>query len=265
MALHPGECANLRDLANYMDDLLYQDIQGSLLLHALPFCLGAWHEYVRREAFECPGFAQSFYTVLEEKEAFAGIISDDQKRAMFEFMKGSILEEIDAQNGLYFEGYPATPYRWIGALMTYGVIASDIEHVWTDWWSVSTTGRAIAAIQYISCLVYPKDSNPIFARYTRERGGGPPCLWEFDGCSRESTWKIQNVEFLQKLLADPKVVLSVVSRAVDRLAQHTELQTAQQVLADSNFSVERLSDRLLAFPDILATGAEPATTYLWPD
>lgn len=269
--LHLGQRITGIDLADYVDDVLYGDVQASLLVHALPFCLRAWHDYLRDEKFECPGFAELFYTVLARKEVFAGVLTDDQRKAVLEFMKDSILEEIDAQERLRFEGYPATPYRWIRALMTYGVIAPDIERLWMDWWSISTSGRAIAAVQYISCLVYPKDLNPVFAPWTRERGGGPPCLWEFDGYLYESTWQIQNVEFLQKLLCDPNVVVSVVSRAVDRLSQHSGLQTAQRLLADSQSSsanlklrspAETLSDRLLVLPGILA---EPQNTYLWPD
>ena len=235
-ALHPGERARVWDLADYMDELHYRDIQTSLLVHVLPFCLRAWHDYLRDEKFECPGFAQHFYTVLEEKDTFAGVLTDNQRQAVWEFMSESILEEIDAQESLRFEGYPAAPYRWIQALMTHGVIASDIEHLWMDWWSISTIGRAVAAVQYISCLVYPKNSNPVFAPHSRERGGGPPCLWEFDGYSNESNWKIQNVEFLQKLLRDPNVVFSVIRRAVDRLSQHSGFLTAQQLLADSQSS-----------------------------
>lgn len=270
--LRPGQrISGCIDLADYMDDVLYGDIQTSLLVHVLPFCLRAWHEYLRDEKFECPGFAELFYAVLAKKEVFAGILIDDQREAVLEFMRGSILEEIDAQEHLHFEGYPATPYRWIRALMTYGVFAPDIEHLWRDWWSIGTIGRAIAAVQYISCLVYPKDSNPVFAPYTRERGGGPPCLWEFDGYLYGSSWQIQNVEFLRNLLCDPSVVVSVVGQAVDRLSQHSGLQSAQQLLADSQSSLanlklrslaETLSDRLLALPEILA---EPQNTHLWPD
>lgn len=272
--LHLGQRITGIDLADYMDDVLYGDVQASLLVHALPFCLRAWHDYLRDEKFECPGFAELFYTVLARKEVFARVLTDDQRKAVLEFMKDSILEEIDAQESLHFEGYPATPYRWIRALTTYGVIAPDIERLWMDWWSISTSGRAIAAVQYISCLVYPKNSNPVFAPWTRERGGGPPCLWEFDGYLYESTWKIPNVEFLRKLFRDPEIAFSVVRLAVDRLSRHSELLAAKQLLADLTSAstdrklrspAETLSDRLLALPDILATGGEPETTYMWSD
>lgn len=272
--LRLGERSSGIDLANYMDDLLYGDIQTSLLVHALPFCLRAWHEYLRDERFDCPGFAELFYTLLARKDVFAGVLSEDQRKAVFEFIKDSILEEIDAQEGLRFEGYSATPYRWIRALMTYGVISPDIEDLWMDWWSIRTDGRAIAAVQYISCLAYPKDANPIFAPWTRERGGGPPCLWEFDGYLYESTWQIRNVEFLRKLLSDSDVVFSVVRQAVDRLLKHKESHTAERLLADLQSSspnrkvrspAETLSDHLAALPDILATGGEPQTTYMWSE
>ena len=270
-ALNPGERASLRDLADYMDELLYRDIQTSLLLHVLPSCLRSWHENLRSETFEYPGFAELFYTALEKKDTFAGILTDDQRQAVWRFMSESILEEIDAQDSLRFEGYPAAPYRWIQALMTHGVIASNIERLWMDWWSVSTIGRAVAVVQYVSCLVYPKNANPVFAPYTREKGGGPPCLWEFDGYSSDCSWKIENVEFLQNLFHDPKTVISVIQQAVDRLSGHDGFLTAQQLLLDAqsrpvNLKIrgpaETLSERLLALPEILA---EPQNTYLWPD
>jgi hypothetical protein len=262
------------DLADYMDDVLYGDIQPSLLVHALPFCLRAWHDYLRDEQFDCPGFVELFYTVLAKKEIFAGILTDDQREALLGFMRDSILEEIDAQDRLRFEGYPAAPHRWIRALTTYGVIAPDIEHLWMNWWSISTIGRAISAVQYVSCLVYPKDSNPVFAPWTREKGGGPPCLWEFDGYLYESTWKSQNVEFLQRLFRDPQIILSVIRRVVFSLSQHDGFFTAQQLLADSESpsanlklrgTAETLSERLAALPGILGTGGKSEATYLWPD
>lgn len=271
--LHLGQRATGIDLANYMDDVLYGEIQSSLLVHALPFCLRAWHDYLRDEQFDCPGFAELFYTVLAKKEIFAGILTDDQREALLGFMRDSILEEIDAQDRVRFDGYPAAPHRWIRALTTYGVIAPDIELLWMNWWSISTIGRAISAVQYVSCLVYPKDSNPVFAPWTREKGGGPPCLWEFEGYLYESTWKSQNVEFLQRLFSNPQIIISVIQRAVLSLSQHDGFFTAQQLLADSESpsanlklrgAAETLSERLAALPGILGTGGTPEATYLWP-
>jgi hypothetical protein len=255
-ALRPGEQANLSDLSDYMYDLHYRtDIQIPLFLYLLPFCLEKWDEYIRNDNTECPGFAQHFCTVLGETSVLSECLSSDQCAAVLEFMRKSILKEIDAQDRLHFQGYPAPPYRWIRALNTYGVISSDIERIWTDWWSVGTQGQAIAAVQYVSCLMYEKDENPIFAPYTREEGGGPPCLWDFDGRSSKSCWQEPNILFLTDLLETPKNVIEVLIKAVERLAAHSERVTAQKVLSDVPQYVDRLTKRCRALPELLGSPA----------
>jgi hypothetical protein len=263
--LRPDEQADQRDLCDYMDDLQYRtDIQLALFLYLLPFCLERWDQHIRNENFEWPGFREQFYTVLGKIILLSECLSAGQLAAVHEFMRESILEEIDAQDRLHFFGYPAQPYRWISALTTYGVIAPDVERIWNEWWSIRTQGQAVAAVQYISCLLYPKDENPVFAPYTREKGGGPPCLWEFDGYLFESCWREPNVEFLQSLLGDTRNVIDVLKRAVDRLREHREFAIAKKVRHDVPQCAERLVERGKALPAILATVAQ-ADMYLWPE
>src|SRR6266700_4537602 len=91
-------------------------------------------------------------------------------------MRQTILEEVDDQLGLDYQGSKARPYYWIGALTTYGVLLPDLNRGhWTP------VGRALAAVQYISCLIYPENENPVFAPWTPNGGGGPPCLWGIRG------------------------------------------------------------------------------------
>ena len=88
-------------------------------------------------------------------------------------MREAILEEIDAQRGLSYRAKGARPYRWIAALATYGVLLPDLERLWNSWWSLETIGGATATVQYISCLMYPENENPVFAPWTSNEGGGP--------------------------------------------------------------------------------------------
>jgi len=264
-ALRPGEKASQWDLSDYMEDLQYRtDIQPSLFLYLLPFCLERWDEYIRNDNFECPVSMEAFYTVLGGTNVPSECLASEQRTAVQEFMRKSILEEIDSQDRLNFRGYPAQPYRWISALTTYGVLAPDIARIWNDWWTIDTQGQATAAVQYISCLMYSKDKNPIFAPYSREKGGGPPCLWDFDGYLFESRWQEQNVQFLENLLRSTKNVINVLTKAVDRLNAQSELAIAQKVLSDVPQCAERLAGRCEALPAILATIAQ-SDTYLWPD
>jgi hypothetical protein len=45
--LRPGQVAEAADLWEYTQDLRYTEIQGSLLVYLLPFCLQAWREDLR--------------------------------------------------------------------------------------------------------------------------------------------------------------------------------------------------------------------------
>ena len=126
-------------------------------------------------------------------------------------MRQTILEEVDDQLGLAYQGSKARPYRWIGALTTYGVLLPDVDRVWSAWWSLDTVGRSIAAVQYISCLIYPENENPVFAPWTPNGGGGPPCLWGFEGHLYTHRWLEPNVTFLKGALNVPGVT-EVLSR-----------------------------------------------------
>jgi hypothetical protein len=146
----PGERPDLQDLWEYLQDLRYTDIQSSLLAYLLPFCLELWCEDLRGTSNEYGGY---FYPVLVDRAIFDKHLTSKQNAAVSEFMRQTILEEIDDQLGLAYQGSKARPYRWIGALTTYGVLLPDVYRVWGTWWSLDTVGRAIAAVQYISCLI----------------------------------------------------------------------------------------------------------------
>jgi hypothetical protein len=262
--LGADEEADAPDLCEYMNDLLYTEIQVPLFLYLLPFCLKAWSRDLRAGDFEYPGFVDHFYAVLANRGIFERHLTPAQGEAVLGFMRASILDEIDAQKGLYFRGYPARPFRWIHAITTYGVIAPDIERIWTSLWSVETVGRAIATVQYISCLMYSEDENPVFAPYSREEGGGPPCLWEFDGHLYEKRWQQSNVDFLEDLLKAPERVGEVLARAVDRLADQQEHDAAAKILADLPSCSRTLMDRCAMLPLLLATPGQTMDSFDWP-
>jgi hypothetical protein len=94
----------------------------------------------------------------------------------------------------------ASPYRWVQALVSYGVLFSDIETLWNEWWQTKTPGHAIAAFQYASALLYDAGKNPVFAPWTRDKGGGAPALWDC-GCHMfDVGWTEGNLSFLKRTL-----------------------------------------------------------------
>jgi hypothetical protein len=261
--LHPGDKAESGDLWEYTQDLLYSDeIQNSLLTYLLPFCLAAWRDDLRGTHSGYGGFVEWFYPVLANKHVFDGHLTHTQTTAVSDFMRQSILEEIDDQRGLAYKGTGARPYRWVTALTTYGVILPDVDKLWNSWWSINTVGSAVAAVQYISCLIYGSNENPVFAPWTPDGGGGPPCLWEFGGHLYEHRWLEPNTRFLKQIL-NPQEINEVLSRAAERLGDQPESRVAAQVQEDLPLCSETLAARCAELPCLLETQREPSKLLEW--
>lgn len=261
--LRPGERAEAGDLWEYTQDLLYSDeIQDPLLKYLLPFSLEAWRDDLRGVRSDCGGFVEYLYPVLSNKHVFDEHLTPIQTTAVSEFMRESILEEIDDQRGLSYSGKGARPYRWITALTTHGVLLPDVDQLWNAWWSINTIGRAVATVQYTSCLIYRDNENPVFAPWTRDAGGGPPCLWQFGGHLYEHRWLEPNISFLQGIL-NPQAVNDALSRAVERLRGLPEHEIAAEVITDSHICAETLASRCAELPRLLETRREAATMLEW--
>ena len=259
--LKSGERAKPDDLWEYMHDLRNTEIQGPLLAYLLPFCLDLWREDLRGiEGYG--GIVEHLYPVLADRQIFDTHLTPKQSAAVSEFMRQTILEEIDDQHGLAYQGSRARPYRWIGALTTFGILLPNVERLWTAWWSLDTVGRAIAAVQYISCLMYSENENPVFAPWTPDGGGGPPCLWEFEGHLYSHRWLEPNVTFLKGVLNVPGVS-EVLTRGVERLVDQPEHDVAALIKADVPLVIEILQARCAELPQLLETTQEPSRLLAW--
>ena len=166
-------------------------------------------------------------------------------------MRQTILEEVDDQLGLDYQGSKARPYYWIGALTTYGVLLPDLNRGhWTP------VGRALAAVQYISCLIYPENENPVFAPWTPNGGGGPPCLWGFEGHLYTHRWLEPNVTFLKGTLNVPGVT-EVLRRAVDRLIGQSEHELAAGIREDLPLLNANKENAVVLAPSGFKSGRTP--------
>ena len=111
--LHPRDKAEAIDLWEYTQALLYSnEIQDSLFTYLLPFCLTAWHDDLRAVHSGYGGFVEHFYPVLANKHVFDRRLTQTQTTAVSDFMRHSILMEIDDQRGLTYKGMWTRPYRW---------------------------------------------------------------------------------------------------------------------------------------------------------
>ena len=244
--------ADRHDLWCYAHDVLYTEIQSDLLRYLLPFCLDAWRHDLRDLDYEYDGFVEYFYPMLAHRRIFEEHLTAKQADAVSAFLRQSILEEMDTRRGLAFSTNRVrpSPHSMIGALTTYGVLRPDIERLWTAWWSVDSPGRAVTALQYVSCLIYA-DENPVFAPWTCRGCGGAPCLWDFVGALYSHRWLEPNVEFLRRTLTVPAIV-DVVERAMQRLTGEAEYSVAQRIRTDLPLQMVRLESRCLELPQRLA-------------
>jgi hypothetical protein len=242
--------------------LLYTEIQDPLLAYLFPFCLNAWREDLRGMTTEYGGFVEWFYVVLADRGIFDVHLNFEHATATSEFIRRTILEEIDEQRGLSFTGQGTRPYRWVGAMTTYGVLRPDVHRLWGSWWNCDNVGSSIAAIQYISCLMYPENENPVFAPWTGDRGGGPPCLWEFKGHLYENRWLQRNVDFLKDALTVHKVSDALI-RATERLAGQSEYEKVVEIRDDIPLCLETLESRCNDLPRLLGTSQKADETLDW--
>jgi hypothetical protein len=259
--VRPGEQADGDDLWEYIHDLRHMDIQGSLFVYLLPFCLQSWREDLRGTEGH-GGLVEHLYTVLADSQIFDLNLKPKQNAVVSEFMRQTILEEIDDQRGLVVQGSRVRPYRWFRALTTYGVLRPDLDRLWTAWWKLNTVGRAIAAVQYISCLIYPENENPIFAPWTPDRGGGPPCLWGFEGHLYAHRWLEPNVNFFKGALTVQRVN-DVLVQAVERLTGQPEYDAGSTVLRDFPLCSATLEARCAELPQLLETTQFSSRMLAW--
>jgi hypothetical protein len=245
-----------------MHDLNYAEIQSSLFVYLLPMLLEMWRNDLRGTDNSYGGVLEYFYPVLADRKVFELHLKPKQTNVVSEFMRQAILEEIDDQRGLKYQGARTRPYRWFRELATYGVILPDIDRLWSAWWSMDTVGRAVAAVQYVSCLMYSKYENPIFLPWTPNGGGGPPCLWYFAGYLYTHRWLEPNVTFLRKALTVGSIE-EVLDRAVKRLVEQPEYPIAAEVQADFPLCTETMAARCAELPRLLEITQSPGKSFEW--
>jgi len=197
-----GDHPQASDLVNYALDMKYMELQPDLLRYLAPLLLTAW----RRDLFEGDaagygGFVENFWPALLRGVALKTVFTEGERVVFTGYMRNSILDRMDVENSLQFSGMGASPYRWVRSLVSYGVLFSDVETLWDEWWQTKTPGHAIAQFQYTSALLYEAEKNTVFAPWTRDKGGGAPALWEC-GCQMfDVGWTEENLSFLRRTLS----------------------------------------------------------------
>lgn len=250
------------DLYDYIQDIKYGDeIQKDLLKFLLPICLSAWREYLVNNNESYVGYIEEFSSFLAEKELYPAILSKAEYESVIKFYANSILDRMDCENKLYHKGMGATPYKWVSSLGSYCVIFPDLKYVWEHWWDMKTEGRILCIVQYISCLMYDETSNPIFAPWTSNEGGGPPLLWECDGNIFNKTWKTGNIEFIKSILTKDYVYNSLV-KACQMLRDDENKAITQKMVNAFQSQKEILKYHIKRLPEVVS---KSVNSLSWDD
>jgi hypothetical protein len=260
--LPPDADAEPADLVAYALDFKYEQLQKDLFMHVLPFCLRAWREDLTSPFGRYETFVDEFYPALLRGSVFKNVLAPQEAEAVGAFMRGAILAQIDAQAGLSFKGSKSPVYAWFHALSTYGLLRPDIQGLWSTWWAVETEGRALAAAQYASCLIYDETANPVFDAWTREHGGGPPCLWHYRGHVLEECWLPENLEMLNAVLT-PEGVRALLDRSIARLGGHPLRDKVASIRFRLDARTQTLAKRCADVRRFLATPNEAEYSFQW--
>ncbi len=227
-----GNRPNAGDLIDYSMDMTYMELQPDLLRHLLPVLLEAWRiDLFEGDGAGYTGFVAYFWPALLQVKVLSKGLTETEWTLINRFIRDTILDRLDAETSLSFSGMGASPYQWIYALGAFGVVFDDIESLWIEWWRTKTQGHAVAAFQYASALLYEKDKNPVFAPWTRDKGGGPPCLWECGCHIYHKGWQEENIQFVRRTLS-AEYIGERLQAADNMIVDAKPKSTATRILAD---------------------------------
>lgn len=246
-----GAAPSGTDLLNYAHDLLYAPLQPDLFRCLLPICLDVWHkDLLANNRSGQGGFVEYLWAALAKPALWEDHLTPGQYAAVQTFMADALLDRIDQENACSFAGMGASPYPWFRALGSFCVVFPALPSLWQSWWEMTTPGQACAGLQYLSCLLYEYDRNPIFSPWTPVGGGGPPALWETEGHIHEQGWRAENVAYLQATLtvAFIKDRLRYAAHVVQDVVQSP---VPQQMLEDFATQETLLEIRLAELPSLL--------------
>jgi hypothetical protein len=242
LARTPYDEIDFSDLWYYHHDLAYVDLQPDLFAYLFPVCLMDWH-YSLMQNLPCSHGDSEFHYGVRQGGVFEKMLTPEQRTAVVEFFRDSFLARLDVETHIFPQEHDEeSAFTWLRRLNSLGIILPNIDLIWNAWWSLDTTGRAIAAIQYLSGLMYYR-----------------PWLWENDAYLCSLGWTAENVAFLETTLT-VEFVHQEFAHAVARLRDEPQYDEAKRVQLDLADWQERIEDRVGGLPAALR---DPKERYLW--
>jgi len=249
LASTPHDRIDFSDLWYYHHDLAYVELQRDLFNYLFPACLMDWHQTLMENGGCSHGDSEFHYGILRGR-ILETMMNPEQRTAVCEFFRDSFLERLDAERGFVYSGSKTPAYGWMYRFNSLGLVMPGIERIWDPWWSLDTPGRAVAALQYCSGLMYSESDNPLFGAWTQDEGGGGPYLWENDSHVFDAGWLKENLDFFGATLTAGLVEERVVS-AVARLKGEPEWEKGRRLEDDLPRCLDRVTLRAVELPLLL--------------
>ena len=249
LARTPYDEIDFGDLWYYFHDLAYVELQPDLFAYLFSVCLMDWHRSLMANE-PCSRGDSEFHYGLRRGEILDRMLTPGQRDEVFDFFRDGFLARLDAERGFVRPSGETSAYGWMSRFNSLGVVMPGIDRLWEPWWSCATPGRAVAALQYCSGLMYFEGENPLFDTPTRGRAGGGPCLWENDSFIYDAGWLPENLSFLRATLT-ADLVSGKVAEAAARLKGEPEEEAARRLEQDLPGNRELLEMRVEELPDLL--------------
>lgn len=260
LAQTPYDEIDFSDLWYYHHDLAYVELQPDLFNYLFPVCLMDWHRSLMENQPCSHGDSEFHYGVLQGN-IFEKMLTPEQRVEVYGFFRDSLISRLDAERGFIYSGSKTPAYSWMARFNSLGVVMPRIDIIWESWW-LETPGRAVAALQYCSGLMYHEwEDNPLFGQWTSSGGGGGPYLMNDDILYDHRGWMEQNLDFLTETLTSEFVNEQVII-AASRLQDEPEWEKAQKLVNDLPKSRELVESRVKLLP-ILLSGSRPCDWSSW--
>lgn len=225
----------LRLIDSPPDQLIAEDFSGYLgycttggdddLRFLFPPILRIWETALyERDSW----FTQYFHHEVCRTDFVERALSASLRQATCDFMVRALSDRLASEKSLSIRGV-STSHDWFGYVASFGVFTTAIPSLWAKVWDSEKLGHAVALLQYLSCLLY-EDSNPIFAPWTCDKGGGPPQLWGYDSVGFGESWKEENLAFLSSALSSDAIRDWLACTLVRHSGEHASLVAKEFLL-----------------------------------
>jgi hypothetical protein len=245
----PWAQIDLSDLWYYCHDLAFVELQPEVFRYLFPVCLVAWHDSLM-ENLPCAFGDAEFHFAVHRGHIFDKMLTPEQRSSIFDYFKDCFLLRLDQERGFMYGASQTPAYGWMCRFNSMGIVMPRIDMLWQAWWTLDTPGRAVAAVEYISGLMYPSGHNPLFPAWTQEHGGGDPPLIGHDSLIVDTGWMAENTAFLREVLT-VDFLRDALRRAGQVLRPEPEHEMTMQIGLDFDNHLGLVQARVYELPDLL--------------